>query len=130
MLTELRRAPPGGRFRQCYRTWRARRRESSLASALYMSAGVLSLGVGVVFAFSPVVPGFVFVLAGLVLLSTRSAWVAHRLDRMELACRRWLPRRWRPGAQRRAAQAVQCEEPSAGAEPDRRVRARGARSRS
>jgi len=95
-----------------------------------MGAGVLCLGLGIVFAFSPVVPGFVFVLAGLVLLSTRSAWVAHRLDRLELVCRRWVPLRWLPGDRRGTAQAIQREEPSAAAERDRRVRAGGARGRS
>jgi len=88
-----------------------------------MGAGALCLGLGVVFAFSPVVPGFVFVLAGLVLLSTRSAWVAHRLDRLEVACRRWLPRRWLRRGQRRTGPVMQ-REVSGTAESGRRARGR------
>lgn len=93
-LAELRRAPPGERFRRRYRAWRERRRESYVATALYVALGIVCVVAGVVFSFWPVIPGFVFVLAGFTLISARSERIAHRLDRFELLCRRWFPRRW------------------------------------
>lgn len=93
-VAELRRAAPGQRFRQRYWAWRRHSRESFLMTSLYVALGIVVVALGIVFAFWPVVPGFVFVLAGLTLVSARSEWVAYRLDRVELACRRWLPRRW------------------------------------
>lgn len=93
-LAELRRAAPGERFRRRYRDWRERRREPYVVTALYIVLGIAAIAVGIVFSFWPVVPGFVFVLAGLTLVGTRSEWAAHRLDRLELLCRRWLPRGW------------------------------------
>jgi|SRR5690606_18565947 len=92
-VAELRAAPPGERFAARYRACAARR-ESRLATVTYVSAGALALLLGILFSFWPVIPGFVFVLAGLALLSARFAWLAHRLDRLELACRRRIPRAW------------------------------------
>lgn len=93
-VAELRDAPPGQRFRARYRAWRARRRESRLATVMYLSAGVFAVLLGIVFSFWPVVPGFVFVLMGLAILSARLGWLAHRLDRLELAFRRRIPVHW------------------------------------
>lgn len=96
-LAEFRRATPGERFRQRYRQWRMREREPYLVTVLYVTLGVTAIALGIFFSLWPVVPGFVFVLAGLALVGTRSAWLAHRLDRLELWCRRWIPRRWLEG---------------------------------
>lgn len=60
----------------------------------YIVLGLIAVILGIVFSFWPVIPGFVFVLAGLALLSARSEWIARRLDRLELAIRKMLPRRW------------------------------------
>lgn len=96
-LAELRRATPGERFRRRYRHWRHRQREPYFVTVLYIALGVAAIAIGIVFSLWPVVPGFVFVLAGLTLVGTRSEWAAHRLDRLELLCRRWLPRGWLDG---------------------------------
>ena len=93
-VAELREAPPGQRFGARYHAWRECRRESRLATVLYLSAGIFAVLLGILFSFWPVVPGFVFVLAGLALLSARVGWLAYRLDRLELACRRRIPPRW------------------------------------
>lgn len=94
-LAELRRGRPGERFRARYRRAWAHRREARVVTGIYIVAGVLLVLLGVVFSFWPVIPGFVFVLAGFGILSARSQWCAKALDRLELALRRRLPRRWR-----------------------------------
>lgn len=93
-IAELRRATPGQRFRERYWMWRRHSRESAFMTTLYVALGIFAVMLGLVFSFWPLVPGFVFVLAGLTLVSARSEWVAHRLDRLELACRRWIAGRW------------------------------------
>lgn len=98
-LAELKRDRPGERFHARYRRQRREReRESYFATVGYIAAGVLMVALGIVFSFWPVIPGFVFVLAGLALLTPRSERLAHALDRIELAVRRLLPRRWQEGA--------------------------------
>jgi hypothetical protein len=93
-VEELLHDPPGQRFRARYWRWKAQGRESYLATAFYVALGLIAVMLGIVFSFWPIIPGFVFVLAGLALLSARSQWLANSLDRLELAIRRMLPRRW------------------------------------
>jgi hypothetical protein len=93
-IEELSRERPGQRFHARYRRWRAHQRESYLATAFYIMLGLVAVILGIIFSFWPVIPGFVFVLAGFALLSARLEWIARGLDRAELAVRKVLPRRW------------------------------------
>ncbi len=95
MYRELMRERPGRRFYSRYCRWKSQRRESILATTLYVVLGVLAVLLGIVFSFWPVIPGFVFVLAGFGLLSARSKLIAQGLDRLELGVRRLIPLRWR-----------------------------------
>lgn len=88
MYQELIRERPGRRFYARYRRMRSREQESHLAAALYVLLGVVVLLLGVVFSFWPVIPGFVFVLVGLAILSARSEFVARGLDKLEMTGRR------------------------------------------
>lgn len=93
-VEELSREPPGRRFGARYRRWREQGRESYLATAFYVVLGLVAVILGILFSFWPIIPGFVFVLAGFALLSARSRWIAGSLDRLELKVRKIVPRRW------------------------------------
>lgn len=69
-------------------------RESYVATGLYVVLGLVAVVLGILFSFWPIIPGFVFVLAGFALLSARSQRIASSLDRLELKVRKMLPRRW------------------------------------
>lgn len=129
-VTELMRARAGRRFRARYRSHRVRRRESYLVTFLYAALGLVAVALGVAFSFWPVVPGFVFVLGGLALLSARSQWLAHRLDRLELVGRRFLLRGWlrrnAPGNSETAPGADQDRSRDAGAPCRHSLPSRGA----
>ena len=86
---ELRRAPPGKRFRMRHEL-RARQRTSAAARIGWSALAILLILIGIVALPLPG-PGFVPLGAGLALLAQESESVARFCDRAELAIRRLVP---------------------------------------
>ena len=92
---ELRRGPPGRRFRAYYER-RAAHRDSGAKKLLCVGSGALVLLAGIALMPAPG-PGVLVALAGVALLARGSPQAARAFDRAELRLRRWLARARRPG---------------------------------
>lgn len=80
---------PGERFRQHY----ARARHASHAARIVrLLIGIVVLAAGIAMLVLPG-PGILGTVFGLALIAAHSRWLAERLDRAELAIRRWNQRR-------------------------------------
>jgi len=79
------------------------RRPSRVRIAVEWVVGLTLIGIGVLGAFVPVLQGWVFVLAGLAILSRHSRWAHWVLERLKVWGRavRAKLRAWRSGAVRR-----------------------------
>lgn len=89
-LTRLRKGAPGRRFVVHYRRHRdtESRGESRWKTAVFITAGLVLITLGVLFSLVPGVPGIVFSIPGVGLLVARLKFFAVFLDRSEIAARR------------------------------------------
>jgi hypothetical protein len=86
---ELKKAEPGTRFQAFHD--KQQERMPGWARPLYIGGAIVSLGVGVVLAFIPG-PAVLFFALSAGLLAAQSAWLAKKLDRAEVATRKFWSR--------------------------------------
>jgi Mn2+/Fe2+ NRAMP family transporter len=91
-LRTLREAQPGTRFERGHERHRVR---NHVVRLLLICLG-LGLALGGALTFWIPGPNFVIVLAGLAIVAAQWRAVARRLDRIEVALRRWNDERWDP----------------------------------
>ncbi len=87
-VSHIKQGDAGKRFIQYYE-YRKQRDQDSLGKFIAMSAlGIGLIAVGIFGALLPILPGFLFFIPGIAILTARSRWLAISLDQMERSIRK------------------------------------------